>query len=63
MVPTLGLYFDFRNPEPWRREPATYYGDGVLTGDLIRNGDPDRAGGSVPGTEGQSAGARSRVRR
>ena len=26
MSPTLGLYFDFRNPEPWRRDPAAYYG-------------------------------------
>lgn len=26
MAPTLGLYFDFRNPEPWRRDPARYYG-------------------------------------
>ena len=24
-VPRLGLYFDFRNPEPWRRDPAAYY--------------------------------------
>ena len=24
--PSLGLYFDFRNPEPWRRDPAAYYG-------------------------------------
>ncbi|MFT5204288.1 MAG: alkanesulfonate monooxygenase SsuD [Candidatus Aldehydirespiratoraceae bacterium] len=24
--PTLGLYFDFRNPEPWHRDPAAYYG-------------------------------------
>jgi alkanesulfonate monooxygenase SsuD/methylene tetrahydromethanopterin reductase-like flavin-dependent oxidoreductase (luciferase family) len=26
MSPTLGLYFDFRNPEPWHRDPAAYYG-------------------------------------
>lgn len=26
MSPTLGLYFDFRNPEPWQRDPAAYYG-------------------------------------
>lgn len=26
MTPTLGLYFDFRNPDPWRRDPAKYYG-------------------------------------
>ena len=26
MTPTLGLYFDFRNPEPWRRDPGDYYG-------------------------------------
>lgn len=26
MTPTIGLYFDFRNPEPWRRDPAGYYG-------------------------------------
>lgn len=25
MTPTLGLYFDFRNPEPWRRDPADYF--------------------------------------
>jgi alkanesulfonate monooxygenase SsuD/methylene tetrahydromethanopterin reductase-like flavin-dependent oxidoreductase (luciferase family) len=25
-MPTLGLYFDFRNPAPWRRDPAAYYG-------------------------------------
>ncbi|MEZ5168843.1 MAG: LLM class flavin-dependent oxidoreductase [Acidimicrobiales bacterium] len=25
MSPTLGLYFDFRNPDPWRRDPTTYY--------------------------------------
>lgn len=24
--PRLGLYFDFRNPEPWRRDPTAYYG-------------------------------------
>ena len=25
MAPTLGLYFDFRNPDPWRRDPAAYW--------------------------------------
>lgn len=25
MSPTLGLYFDFRNPEPWRRDPTAYH--------------------------------------
>ncbi len=25
MTPTLGLYFDFRNPEPWRRDPTAYH--------------------------------------
>ena len=25
-APRLGLYFDFRNPEPWRRDPTAYYG-------------------------------------
>ena len=36
MAPTLGLYFDFRNPEPWRREPGAYYG---WTLDLIEEAD------------------------
>lgn len=26
LPPKLGLYFDFRNPEPWRRDPSAYYG-------------------------------------
>ncbi|MCY3849299.1 MAG: LLM class flavin-dependent oxidoreductase [Acidimicrobiaceae bacterium] len=26
VCPRLGLYFDFRNPEPWRRDSAAYYG-------------------------------------
>lgn len=25
MSTTLGAYFDFRNPEPWRRDPSDYY--------------------------------------
>ena len=25
-MPTLGLYFDFRNPARWRRDSAAYYG-------------------------------------
>ncbi len=47
MSPTLGLYFDFRNPEPWRRDPAAYYGWHL---DLIE--EADRRGiGSVWVTE------------
>lgn len=39
MSPTIGLYFDFRNPEPWRREPAAYYGWHLdLMQDLDRRG-------------------------
>lgn len=45
--PTLGLYFDFRNPEPWRRDPAAYYGWHL---DLIE--EADRRGiGSIWVTE------------
>lgn len=45
--PTLGLYFDFRNPEPWRRDPAAYYGWHL---DLME--DADRRGlGSIWVTE------------
>ena len=36
MAPTLGLYFDFRNPEPWRRNPGAYYGWNL---DLIEEAD------------------------
>ncbi len=47
MAPTLGLYFDFRNPEPWRRDPARYYGWHL---DLIE--EADRRGiGSIWVTE------------
>jgi len=47
MSPTLGLYFDFRNPDPWRRDPAAYYGWHL---DLIE--EADRKGiGSVWVTE------------
>lgn len=36
MAPTLGLYFDFRNPAPWRRDPGAYY---AWTLDLIEEAD------------------------
>lgn len=37
--PTIGLYFDFRNPDPWRRDPTAYYGWHLdLMEDLDRRG-------------------------
>ncbi len=47
MTPTVGLYFDFRNPEPWRRDPATYHGWHL---DLIEEADR-RGVGSIWVTE------------
>ncbi|GJM36910.1 MAG: monooxygenase [Acidimicrobiales bacterium] len=47
MSPTIGLYFDFRNPERWHRDPATYHGWHL---DLME--DADRRGiGSIWVTE------------
>lgn len=35
-APRPGLYFDFRNPEPWRRDLTAYYGRHL---DLISEAD------------------------
>jgi alkanesulfonate monooxygenase SsuD/methylene tetrahydromethanopterin reductase-like flavin-dependent oxidoreductase (luciferase family) len=47
MIPTIGLYFDFRNPGPWRRDPAAYYAWHL---DLIEEADR-RGVGSIWVTE------------
>jgi alkanesulfonate monooxygenase SsuD/methylene tetrahydromethanopterin reductase-like flavin-dependent oxidoreductase (luciferase family) len=42
MAPSLGLYFDFRNPRPWRRDPAEHYARSL---ELIEEADRRGIGG------------------
>lgn len=42
MSPTIGLYFDFRNPEPWWRDPGRYWGWHL---DLMEDADRRGIGG------------------